>query len=253
MQKLDGQVVLVTGAGRNLGRAIAKQAAEAGARVGVNTRSDAASADAVVAEIAALGGEAVALVADVSDEQQAGTAVAACTEAFGPVTTVIHSAAYRSDRSLLSLTLDEWRKARYVALGAAHHLARAAVPSMIERGFGRFVFIGGNAMYTGLPVGHAHGASAKAALRGFVRALAQEAGPHGVTANIVSPGTIDTEARGGRRPTFQQWDPVEGSVLRRMVRMDEVAAACLFLCSPEAAVVNGQVINADGGTFVLGV
>src|SRR5262249_1180090 len=154
------------------------------------TRSDTAAAEGVVAEIAAHGGQAVALVGDVADEQQAARVVTTCLAALGSVTTGIHCAAYRSSYGLLDLPLDEWRLARKVILGGAHLLARLTLPAMIERRFGRFVLIGGNAMYTGLPVGHAHAATAKAALRGFVRALAQEAGRQGVTANIVSPGTI---------------------------------------------------------------
>lgn len=253
MDRLAGQVVLVTGAGRNLGRAIAKRAASEGARVGVNTMSNAAAADAVVAEIADAGGSAVALVGDVSDPRQAAQVVANCAEALAPVTTVIHCASYRSVRPLLDLSLEEWRRARQVTLGGAHFLARAALPAMLDSGFGRFVLIGGNAMHTGLPVGHAHAATAKAALGGFVRALAQEVGRRGVTANVVSPGTIDTEARAGKPPEFSEWDPIEGSALGRMITMQEVASTCLYLCTSEAEHITGQVINADGGTFVLGV
>lgn len=249
---LAGQVVLVTGAGRNLGRHIAKRAAAQGAQVGVNVRTDLAAAEAVVAEIAAAGGEAVALVGDVSGEREASGVVASCAETFAPPTAVIHCAAYRSDHSLLTGSLDEWRRPRQVTLDAALYLARATLSAMVERGFGRFVLVGGNATYTGLPFGHAHVASAKAALRGFVRALSQDVGRQGITANIVSPGTIDTETRGGQRPNFREWDPVEGSVLGRMVTMDEVAATCLFLCTRDAGALTGQVLNVDGGTFVLG-
>jgi 3-oxoacyl-[acyl-carrier protein] reductase len=107
-------------------------------------------------------------------------------------------------------------------------------------------------MNNGLPVGHAHVAAAKAALRGFVRALAQDAAGSDVTANVVSPGTINTEARRSVAPVIEGWDPVGASVLGRMLRMDEVAALCLYLCQPEAAILNGQVLNADGGTYGFG-
>jgi 3-oxoacyl-[acyl-carrier protein] reductase len=252
MGKLTDQVVLVTGAGRNLGRAMAKRVAQEGAAVGVNTLSNAEAAAYVVSEIAAFGGHATALVGDVSREDQATELVAGCAEVLGPITSVIHCAAYRSHFGLLELPLAEWRLSRQVALGSAHLLARAVLPAMLEVGFGRFVLIGGTAMNTGLPIGHAHVATAKAALRGFVRALAQETGRSGVTANVVSPGTIDTETRKGERPNFSGWDAVEQSILGRMVTMHEITTLCAYLCSPEAQPITGQVINADGGTFAFG-
>lgn len=249
---LASQVVLVTGAGRNLGRTIAREAAAGGARVGVNVRSDAEAADRVVRELEQAGGTALTLIGDVGVEDEAIAVVDRCTRELGPVTSVIHSAAYRSHGELVDLELAEWRRPRQVTLDAAFLLVRATLPAMRAAGFGRFVFIGGSAMVNALPIGHGHVATAKAALRGLVRAIAQEAGRDGITANVVSPGVIDTEARASVVPTYGGWNPVDASALGRMVSMHEVASLCLHLCRPEGAIVTGQTINADGGTFGFG-
>src|SRR4029079_5135869 len=187
------------------------------------SQSDATSAQAVVDEMMAMGGRGVALLGDVSKENDVALIVDRCRSALGDVTSVIHSAAYRSHHRLMDLSLGEWRRPRAVTLDAALFLARHTLPSMLAHDFGRYVFVGGTAMNNGLPVGHAHVATAKAALRGFVRALAQDCVGSGVTANVVSPGTIDTDARRSVAPVIEGWDPVGASVLRRMLRMEEVA------------------------------
>jgi 3-oxoacyl-[acyl-carrier protein] reductase len=250
---LDGQVVLVTGAGRNLGRAIALRAAALGASVGVNVRADGAAATAVVDRVTALGRSAVALVGDVSSEDDVARCTAECARALGIVTTVIHCAAHRSSYRIPELTLAEWRRTAAVTVDGAFLLTRATLPGMQELGFGRFVFVGGSAVHTGLPVGHTHVATAKSALTGFVRGLAHEGGRFGVTANVVSPGVIAIDDRVGRPPpTFAGWDPVGSSAIGRMATMDEVAALCLHLCRRDAGAITGQVLNVDGGTFSAG-
>jgi 3-oxoacyl-[acyl-carrier protein] reductase len=249
---LASQVVLVTGAGRNLGRAIAREAAALGARVGVNVRSDTGAAARVVAEIEEAGGTATPLVGDVALEDRVAAVVDRCAGELGGITSVVHSAAYRSHGELVDLDLAEWRRPRQATVDGAFLLTRATLPRMRAAGFGRLVFVGGSAMVNALPVGHGHVATAKAALRGFVRAIAQEAGRDGVTANVVSPGVIATEARGSVVPTYRGWNPLDASALGRMASMHEVASLCLYLCRPEAAIVNGQTLNADGGTFAFG-
>ncbi len=245
---LSGQVILITGAGKNLGRAVALEAAARGAAIGVNVRTDVESANKVADEIRALGSRAVVLKGDVSLEHDVNQMVAMCQKELGPISTVIHCAAYRSHKPTRDLSYDEWKMTFAVSLGGAHLLARSTLSSMTDSGFGRFIFIAGSSSVFGLPDGCAHVAASKSALRGFARSLAQEVGDKGVTANVVSPGPINS---GGSRTVapMGRWDPIRASALGRMATSQEVASLILYLCTPEAAIIQGQVIMADGGVF----
>jgi NAD(P)-dependent dehydrogenase (short-subunit alcohol dehydrogenase family) len=216
-------------------------------------RSDRAAAEETAREIANVGGRSVLLVGDVADAAAVSNAVAECVDELGPVSTVIHAAAFRTHRPMLELTIEEWRRTLDVTLRGSYLLAHATLDGMVARGFGRYVLIGGSSAITGLPIGCAHVATAKSALRGFVRALSQEAGSHGVTANVVSPGMIATEERRAADPKlYSGWDPLKASVLGRMVYVEEVVRAAMFLCEVEAAAITGAVLAVDGGTFAFG-
>lgn len=247
--ELTDQVVLVTGAGRNLGSVIAKQSALAGAAVGVMGRGDRRAVAEVVAEIEMAGGRAVPLLGDVRNASAVKECVDQCAAQLGAVTSVVHAAAYRSHWPIVSMPYEEWRAAIDVTLGGAYHLVTSSIASMRERGFGRYVFIGGASIVNGLPKGCAHVASAKSGLRGLTRALTQENGRSGITANMVSPGTIETPTRREARPIFDGFDPIEATALGRAVTPREVAAAVTYLLSAEAQPVSGQVISVDGGVF----
>jgi 3-oxoacyl-[acyl-carrier protein] reductase len=248
---IDEQVILVTGAGKNLGRAIAIGAGLRGARIAVNIRSDVASAAEVVAQIRESGSQAISLPGDVANADDVERMVDTCAARLGPISTVIHCAAFRSHQPMHELTYDEWKRTLSVSLGGAYLLARSTVPTMASAGFGRLVFIAGSSIVSGLPTGCVHVATAKSALRGFVRSLVQEVGARGVSANVVSPGPIDFGRHQEIAP-MGRWDPVRASSLGRMATADELAELCLFLCSPAAAIIQGQTIMADGGVFGFG-
>lgn len=245
---LAGQVVLVTGAGRNLGRATALRAAELGADVGVLVRSNRDEAEQVQAAVEQTGRRAFAVTADVADADQVERAVAAVTAELGAVTSVLSCAAYRSHAPTADLPLAQWRAVLATALDAAFHLTRSTVSPMVERGFGRFVFLGGSVVHTGLPTGTAAVATAKAGLSGFVRSFAQEFGRHGITANVVAPAKIGPPGTGA----LGDWDPANSSALGRNADYAEVVDLCLFLCSPAGAALQGQTIHADGGIYGFG-
>jgi NAD(P)-dependent dehydrogenase (short-subunit alcohol dehydrogenase family) len=247
--ELSNQVVLVSGAGRNLGRVIALGAADRGAAVGVMVRSDVAGAHEVAEAIVGSGGQAIPLVGDVRDAAAVSAAVAACEAHLGPVTSVVHAAAQRSHEPIVDLSYRQWRETIDVTLAGAYHLTTSTIAGMRSRGFGRLVFIGGASTVHGLPRGCAHTAAAKSALRGLVRSLAQEAGRSGITANVVAPGTIASPSRAGVWPVFDGWSPVDASVLGRPVEQAEVVSAVLYLLDPIAQPVTGQVIHVDGGLF----
>jgi 3-oxoacyl-[acyl-carrier protein] reductase len=242
---LAGKVALVTGAGKNIGRATALALARDGARVIVNGRADAAAVQAVAAEITAAGGSAEALLADVSDE----VAVARMMERAGPIDILVCNAGLRRQTALLDMSLAEWREILSVALDGAFILARAALPGMIARGGGSIVALSGISTHVGTP-NRAHVSASKAGLEGLMRAIAVEFAPQGIRANCVAPGAVDT-ARGASAGALPQGLGRDESIpMRRKATVEEIAAVVRMLAGPEGGYVTGQTIHVNGGAFL---
>ena len=172
---LAGHTALVTGASRNIGRAIALTLADAGANIVVNTLQDQAAAEAVAAEIRARGGNAIVAVADIVDRDQVSAMVEAGKKEFGKVDIVIANASARGLIDFLEMDHATFRRVVDIALDGTFHLAQATLPMMIEAGFGRIVTLGGISWHVGLNR-RAHNLTAKAGLTGLTRALAIEFG-----------------------------------------------------------------------------
>ncbi len=245
---LDGKVALVTGAGRNIGRAIALHLARDGAAVVVNGRSDRAAVEAVAGEITAMGGRALAHLADVADAEAVARMTDAVAAEFGGIDIAIANAGLRRQTPFLDISLDEWREILSVALDGAFILAQAVVPHMIRRGGGAIIALSGISTHIGTP-NRAHVAASKAGLEGLMRALSVELAPHNIRCNSVSPGTIDTlrgAAAGALPPTHG-----DSSVpLRRKGTADEIAAMVRLLAGPDGGYVTGQTIHVNGGAFL---
>ena len=240
---LAGKTALVTGASRNIGREVCLRLARLGAAVAVNTRRSAEAARAVVDEIGAEGGRASLHLADVTDE----AAVAAMAEAVGPVDILVNNAAIRRHVPFLDSTLADWREAQAVILEGAFLMARAVLPAMRARGWGRIVNMGGVSAHMGMAE-RAHVTAAKAGLVGFTKGLATEFGRDGVTVNCVVPGLIDTVRDAhGLRP--EQASRV-GIAVGRQGRPEEVAATVAHLCLPESAYITGATIHVNGGAYL---
>jgi len=245
MSTLDGRVALVTGAGRNIGRATALRFARAGADVVVNARANQAEAEAVAEAIRALGGRALPVLADVADRAQVEAMVDQALGAFGRIDILINAAAIRPHKPFLELTVPEWERVRGVILDGAIHCTQAVLPSMVANGFGRVVFFVGDGAWAG-GAERAHVSAAKMALVGLCRGLATEFAPHGVRVNVVSPGRIDTSRDPGWYPTAM--DRTSDIPLGRLGLVDEVAEACLFLAGDESGYVTGQTLHVNGGS-----
>lgn len=248
MGSLDGKAAVVTGASRNIGRAIALALAADGAAVLVNGRSDGEAAEAVADEIRSAGGRAVAHLADVSDEGAVAAMADAALASFGSIDILVNNAAMRARQSLAETTLEDWRRVMGVILEGAFLCARACVPHMIDAGGGRIVNIGGLSAHTG-DGARAHVVSAKAGLVGLTRALAVEFASHGITVNCVVPGTIDT-VRGdsGRQPA--QYAERMKALIDRKGRPEELASMVAHLCQPDSAYLTAQTIHVSGGRFL---
>ena len=247
-QALTGKVALVTGAGRNIGRAIALQLAAAGAAVVLNARSHQGEIDAVAREIEAAGGQALALLADVTDAAAVQAMVSAAVQRFGRIDILVNNAALRRESPVEAMAVAEWREVMATILDGAFYCAQACLPHLRASGAGRIVNIGGLTAHTGAK-NRAHVVAAKAGLAGLTRALAQELASDRITVNCVSPGLIDT-TRGASSTLAPDHHRSSRNVLGRRGTPQEVAAAVCHLCEPGAHYVTGQTLHVNGGAWM---
>ena len=245
-QELAGKVAIVTGAGRNIGRAIARQIAAAGASVVVNARSNQAEADAVVREIEAAGGKAMAVLADVGDAAAVEAMAQAALKRFGRIDILVNNAALRRENPIDQMSYADWREVMNATLDSAFHGVKACLPAMKKNG-GTIINIGGMSAHIGSK-GRAHVMTAKAALVGFSRALAHDLAADRITANCVVPGAIDT-TRPGSSPNPAH-HLTQGTITGERGKPDDVAAMVRFLCGPGGRYVTGQTIHVSGGAFL---
>jgi len=245
-QELAGKVAIVTGAGRNIGRAIARQLAAAGASVVVNARSNKAEADAVVREIEAAGGKAMAVLADVGDAAAVEAMAQAALKRFGRIDILVNNAALRREKPIDQMSYADWREVMNATLDSAFHGVKACLPAMKKNG-GTIINIGGMSAHIGSK-GRAHVMTAKAALVGFSRALAHDLAADRITANCVVPGAIDT-TRPGSSPNPAH-HLTHGTITGERGKPDDVAAMVRFLCGPGGRYVTGQTIHVSGGAFL---
>ena len=253
--KLQGKTALVTGASRNIGRAIAIAFAAEGADLVLNTRSNREELDGVAAECRKHGVRVSALLADVGDAAAVDAMVAQAQAEVGPIDVLVCNAAIRPHKAITDTSIEEWHRVMAVNLHAAFYLARAVVPAMKERRRGSIIALGGQSSLTSRPNTSAVTTS-KTGLLGLVRALAAELGPWGIRANMVAPGYIDTERRYAEwYPEFRQAPPtapaeLEKIPLRRLGRPEDIADACAFLASDASAYVTGDVLRVMGGRVI---
>jgi 3-oxoacyl-[acyl-carrier protein] reductase len=191
MGKLDGKVALVTGSGRNIGRATVLKLAAEGAHVVVNSRTNQAEADAVAQEVRAGGGKALSLLADVSKKEQVDNMVSRALAEFGRIDILINNAAIRPHKPFTEVTLQDWEEVRGVVLDGAFYCTRAVINSMAANQYGRILFFTGEGAFTG-GANRAHVSAAKMGLVGLARSLASEFAGQDIRVNVVSPGSIDT-------------------------------------------------------------
>ncbi|MCC7372773.1 MAG: 3-oxoacyl-ACP reductase FabG [Chloroflexi bacterium] len=245
MGKLDGKVALVTGSGRNIGRATVLRLADEGAHAIVNARSNRAEADAVADEARKRGVKALSIVADVGQPDQVEAMVAQAMDAFGRIDILINNAAIRPHKPFRETTAEDWETVRGVVLDGALYLTRAVIDSMVANQYGRILFFVGVGAFAGGPR-RALVSAAKYGLIGLARSLAAEFAPDNIRVNVVSPGSIDTsranpEWYAGRPPN------AAGIPLGRQGTPEEIAATCLFLVSDESSFITGQTIHVNGG------
>src|SRR5918992_541901 len=246
--ELAGKVALVTGAARNIGRAIARSLAAGGAAVMVNAKTSRGEGDRTVAMIESASGKAALHLADITNPQEVAALVEASVKRFGRLDFLVNNAAVRFETPFEKMSFEEWRRVLSIVLDGAFLCAHAALPHLIRAGGGTIINIGGQTGHKGAAE-RAHVITAKAGLAGMTKALALDLAPHRITVNCVVPGTIESQ-RGlpgvPERPSHRREPPPIG----RRGEPEEIAAMVRMLCGPDARYITGQAIHVNGGGYL---
>jgi 3-oxoacyl-[acyl-carrier protein] reductase len=246
---LDGQVAIVTGGVRRIGRAIALALAAEGAAIVVNARSSKAEGDALVQELEGIGARALLHLADITDEAAVARMVENVTDVFGRVDILVNNAANRAEAPFTTITLSKWREILSIVLDGAFLCSRAVVPLMLRQGRGAIINIGGVTGHTGA-FHRAHVVTAKAGIVGLTKALAVEFADKGITVNCVVPGKIGGERSATSGETGGAMPGGGMPLVGRLGKPDEVAEVVRMLCLPTGAFITGQTIHVSGGLFM---
>ena len=239
------RAALVTGSGRNIGRACVLALARDGFNVVINGSGDRAACDEVADKARALGAEALVVMTDVGSKETCDALAKAAIDAFGGVDVLINNAAIRPSQGFLEMAEEDWHRVLNVNMNAAFWLARACLPGMVDRGWGRIINMAGMNAIHGYN-GRAHVSVSKHGAWGMVKALGKEFGPKGITANIISPGPI-----GGDHPDKAMAEHIASLKSRvplgRVGTSEEIAGMVAHLVSDTGGFVNGQILQVNGG------
>jgi 3-oxoacyl-[acyl-carrier protein] reductase len=245
---LAGQVALVTGASRGIGRAIACRLAADGAEVVVNYVSNATAAEETVARIREAGGNATSLQFDVGDAAAVRAAVQNIVDRASRIDILVNNAGLAIDGLLLRLKEDDWERGLRINLTGVFHCTKAAVRSMIRNRHGRIVNVTSVVAEMG-NAGQAAYAAAKAGVIGFTKSLARELSSRGITVNAVAPGFVATDMTAALTPEQKAF--YENVIpAGRVATPEEVAESVAFLASPAAGYITGHVLRVNGGLYV---
>src|SRR3954468_20575101 len=245
-RELAGQVALVTGGARNIGRAISIALAAAGAAVAINTLRSREDAKAVMNEIRAAGGDAEIFLADIADASAVRAMGEGVMKRFGKIDILVLNASQRREVLFKDMTFEEWRNTMSITLDGSFHCIKACLQSMLANKHGNIITLGGDAVLMG---GNrkAHNTTAKTGLVGLTRALAKELAADGIRVNCVSPGSINTE-----RPSHRSVRSNKVTIpLGRRGESEEIAAVVRFLCGPGGGFITGQTMHVSGGDFIF--
>jgi NAD(P)-dependent dehydrogenase (short-subunit alcohol dehydrogenase family) len=250
---VSDKTAIVTGAGslRGIGRATAHALARAGWNVAVLDIDEASAKDAATEVGERHPVQAVGVACDITDETSVDNALTVVGGAAPPVGALVNNAGITSPTPFLKVNGEEWDRLFAVNVRGAYNVTRRVVPGMVERGFGRVVFLSSVSAERGGGVfGGVAYSAAKAAEIGFARALAREVGPHGVTVNSVAPGLIDTDIRGGQLEGDRKAQLLAGIPVGRMGSVEDVADLITYLCRPESGYITGATYDVNGGLHI---
>lgn len=245
--RLDGEIALVTGASRGIGRAIVLELASRGAAV-AGTATTEAGASGIAERLSLAGHAGLGLVLDVAEQASCETAVERVTKALGAPTILVNNAGITRDNLLMRMKDDEWLAVIETNLTSVYRLCKACLRPMTKARRGRIVNVASVVGATG-NAGQANYAAAKAGMVGFTKSLAREVGSRGVTVNCIAPGFIDTDMT-RTLPDAQRAELLKGIPLGRLGQAEEIAAAVAFLVSPAAGYITGETLHVNGGMYM---
>ena len=246
---LAGKVAIVTGGGRGIGLAIARLLAEDGASVVVSGR-DAARLDAAVMELEALGVTALAVPADAGKREDVDRLIEATRERFGRIDVAVNNAGITRDQLLVRMKDDDWDQVIETNLRGVFLMTRAAGKVMMRQRSGRIISIASSIAHNGARE-FADYAASKAAIIGFVKALARELGPDGITVNAICPGSANTDMPRRHRSEEETMARLRATPLGHVLEPEDIAGPILFLASDAAAYITGQTYNINCGTVMI--
>ena len=244
--ELKGKVALVTGATKNIGRAVARSLASAGATVAVNSRASKEDGDKVVKEITDAGGRAMTCVGDISDQAAVDAMVKSVVDKFGGIDILVLNASIRKQTHITEMSFEEWRRIMAISLDGSFHCVKACLPSMIQRRGGSIVTLGGMMALAGAK-NRVHGSVVKHGLVGMTRALALDLAEYGIRVNCVAPGQMNTPPAG---EPVQHPSPSKAVPLGRKGEPEEIAATVRFLCGPGSSFISGQTFHVNGAQMM---
>lgn len=249
MTEMSGQVALVTGASRGLGRGIAQVLAQRGADLVVNYHSAKSHADELVAEIAKAGGRALAVQADATNPTDVDRLFQTALDHFGRIDILVNNAGTSQPKDIFEITLEDWDTIIKTNLTSCFLCSQAAMRDMAKRRSGRIVNISSVVGHQGALFGHVHYAATKSGMLGFTKTLARTAAPLGITVNAVAPGCIDTELL---HETLGQEKiaELEAQIPLGIGTTRDVGLAVAFLCGEGGRYITGATIDVNGGIYL---
>ena len=249
MGRLEGKVAIVTGASRGLGRIFCLKLAEEGAKIVAATQKNIAGLEETVKEIKAMGGTAIALQVDVTQEEDTLRMARETVEKFGRIDILVNNAAFYygiSRKPFYEIDPAEWDRVMEVNVKGPWLCTRAVFPHMKEQGEGSIINLSSEVFFTGSR-NFVHYVASKGGVIGLTRSLAIELGPHGIRINAVAPGFTDTEASRLLVPDMEKKYDTSSTPLKRLEKPEDLAGAVAFLASDDSAFITGQTILVDGG------
>lgn len=244
-KKLDGEIALVTGASRGIGKAIAERLAADGATV-IGTATTDQGAETISEYLEAAGGKGMRL--DVTDDASVAAVIKQIGGDFGAVSILVNNAGITKDNLLMMMKQDQWDDVINTNLTAVYRLSKAVLRSMMKARKGRIINIASVVGATGNP-GQTNYSATKAGLLGFTKSLAREIGSRSITVNAVAPGFIDTDMT--RKLGAEQREALIAQIpLNKLGEPSDVANAVAFLASPEAAYITGETLHVNGGMYM---
>jgi 3-oxoacyl-(acyl-carrier-protein) reductase len=246
-KRLDGKTAIVTGAGRGIGRAIAKELGATGANVVVNYANSADSAMEVAEEIREYGPKAIPIRADVTDYDQVGEMISQTLETFGQIDILVNNAGITRDKTLKNMTRDHWDEVIHVNLGSTFNCTKQVLPFMLERKSGKIVNISSFVALAG-NIGQSNYAATKAGIIGFTKSVALEVARQGITINAVCPGFTETDMLRGVPENIRQ-RILEKIPMSRFGTGEEIASCVRFIVT-DGDYMTGQAISINGGIYI---